>query len=131
MSVIIKGIEMPTDCDECMFDVWVDTADGGEEFCLVKEMTPITPITGQRAKWCPLAEIPTPHGRLIDADALEDVVSKINSRHGTWDIPITRGEFKTVERVLWEFPTIASGSADAPTVVISTVDTPTVVEAEE
>ena len=25
-----------------------------------------------RPDWCPLIEVPTPHGRLIDADAIQD-----------------------------------------------------------
>ena len=42
--------------------------------------------------------------RLIDADALEDVVYKMN-----WEwkesAGITRGEFKRIESVIFEFPT--------------------------
>lgn len=41
--------------------------------------------------------------RLIDADTLEDVVTEINNR---WEIPITRYEFKRIESVLFEMPTI-------------------------
>ena len=30
------------------------------------------PYEGGRPDWCPLIEVPTPHGRLIDADAIQD-----------------------------------------------------------
>lgn len=60
MSVLIKGMEMPQDCIECMrIELWnvfeCDVSDVEE---------------GQRLLSCPLVEVPTPHGRLIDADAL-------------------------------------------------------------
>ena len=64
MSILIKGMEMPQNCDNCLFDnsIW----------CLLnpKSADMIYDIADGRPKWCPLIEIP-PHGRLIDADALE------------------------------------------------------------
>lgn len=69
MSILIKGMEMPTSCDDCEFckrDI------SGYDWCCI-------PMTSGRSKpldepvakpdWCPLIEI-QPHGRLIDADAL-------------------------------------------------------------
>lgn len=41
-------------------------------------------------------------GRLIDADALDDVVQKLNENG--WEI--TRDEYKRISNVLFEFPTI-------------------------
>lgn len=64
MSVLIKGMEMPTNCCACpcaydnqcaatykypTFDEWYE----------------------QKPDWCPLVPVPD-HGRLIDADALEE-----------------------------------------------------------
>ena len=40
--------------------------------------------------------------RLIDADMLDDVVQRINENGGS----ITRTGYKTVDRILFEFPTI-------------------------
>ena len=40
--------------------------------------------------------------RLIDADVLDDVVQRINENGGL----ITRTEYKTIDRILFEFPTI-------------------------
>jgi hypothetical protein len=32
------------------------------------------PYGGYRPDWCPLIEVPTPHGRLIDADEFKDYI---------------------------------------------------------
>ena len=55
MSVLIRGMEMPERCGACFLRV------GGCKQRIYME---------QRPKYCPLVEIPTPHGRLIDADKL-------------------------------------------------------------
>jgi hypothetical protein len=61
MSIFIKGMEMPAHCGECPIEtnecrLW-------ENFVARWE---------RRHPDCPLVEIPTPHGRLIDADKLKD-----------------------------------------------------------
>lgn len=61
MSVLVKGMEMPRCCAECGIDV--DSCKLWEEFIKRRE---------ERHPDCPLVEVPTPHGRLIDADALCD-----------------------------------------------------------
>ena len=74
MSVLIKGIEIPKNCLECMFRMsyWKRAlTPSGEIFtygCMLngKEIN----ILEKRCKDCPIVEIPTPHGRLIDADEL-------------------------------------------------------------
>ena len=69
MSILIKGIKMPKCCADCpcFYDFISCQAlfDGTDDFSMsgfdeFKERLPN----------CPLAEVPTPHGRLIDADAL-------------------------------------------------------------
>lgn len=66
MSVLIKGMVMPSVCAEC----WLfhegycgATIDGRE--CDVD-------VFNAKTDWCPLGDVPTPHGKLIDADMLED-----------------------------------------------------------
>ena len=62
MSILIKGMEMPTGCLSCDFcNPFVD-----EPYCrrLMRRTPKVSRLDG-----CPLIEIP-PHGRLIDADAL-------------------------------------------------------------
>lgn len=59
MSVIIKGMEMPLRCMDCGVDTGLCGLWNGyaERY-------------SRRHPKCPLVEIPTPHGRLIDADEL-------------------------------------------------------------
>ena len=62
MSILIKGMEMPTSCGFCLFENHTD--DGYEcriNGCLTEYQN--------RPSDCPLVPVP-PHGRLIDADAL-------------------------------------------------------------
>lgn len=63
MSVLIKGMEMPTSCDECR--LFVDYG------CVPQNQWVNEEGTNKRLDNCPLIELP-PHGRLIDADALID-----------------------------------------------------------
>jgi hypothetical protein len=72
MSVLIKGMEMPPDCEKCPF------FDYEEGFCFAsgikgksgwyEYVLRLGGIKDGRHDDCPLVEIP-PHGRLIDADA--------------------------------------------------------------
>ena len=60
MSVIIKGMDMPKCCADCYVD----------EYALCGNLWAEVDVDKERHKDCPLVEIPTPHGRLIDGDAL-------------------------------------------------------------
>ena len=63
MSVMIKGMEMPKHCGYCRF-----AYDG---ICHALQVTRFDKETKDgKIVGCPLVEIPTPHGRMIDADAL-------------------------------------------------------------
>ena len=69
MSVIIKGMKLPKSCDSCDLIQFDD--EGLEAHC------PLSPYyrwcgtpPDYRPEGCRLERIPTPHGRLIDADAL-------------------------------------------------------------
>ena len=64
MSVIIKGMEMPKNCLECAIKTW--TEDEG----YVCPFSGIMALNIGRQNDCPLVDVPTPHGRLIDAGAL-------------------------------------------------------------
>ena len=83
MSVMIRGMEMPSGCNTCQlhvlcFDYYVCRAkklERGDYLDVDDEA-----IAGRRHSCCPLVEIPTPHGRLIDADELETHVDN------WWDI---------------------------------------------
>ena len=64
MSVLIKGMEMPALCQEC--DLYIEGAcyaKGYRDYRSIMDMS--------KPDDCPLIEIPTPHVRLIDADAIQ------------------------------------------------------------
>lgn len=62
MSILIKGMDMPISCEKCPFcyDYLHCSIDDSLHMYLYN-----------RHPNCPLIEIPTPHGRLIDANKLE------------------------------------------------------------
>lgn len=66
MSILIKGMEMPTHCIDCPFMVSRDNDD-----CILQsdEANENFENWEQMKAGCPLIHVPD-HGRLIDADAL-------------------------------------------------------------
>lgn len=68
MSVIVKGMEMPTSCASCRMAVCF--ADTGRAKCYAT-LSYIDPERGKRSYDCPLAELPEKHGRLIDGDEVK------------------------------------------------------------
>ncbi len=79
MTILIKGMEMPSCCDDC----WALDEYGDYPVCrITEEQRGYNFRTREkRMDKCPLIEVPTPHGRLIDFDAL----------------PATRVEWEDVE----------------------------------
>ena len=74
MSILIKGMEMPTRCGRC--DMCVPEADGDIDWHNVCCITGADIVdVGEKMVDCPLVPVP-PHGRLIDADALEKEAQK-------------------------------------------------------
>lgn len=71
MSVLIKGMEMPKKCDECHFyRYWDEMASSCRAFNKTRWIDDCD-MKKERHPDCPLIEVPE-HGRLIDADALEN-----------------------------------------------------------
>ena len=76
MSVLVKGMEMPKTCAYCRFiyadpNIEYEQPDGTKMVggcccCFTGNVIWNT----KRDDDCPLGDVPTPHGRLIDADAL-------------------------------------------------------------
>lgn len=72
MSVLIKGMEMPKRCLDCPFMISRDNDD-----CILQS----DEANAKFNSWddmkasCPLVEIPTPHGRLVDADKLFEEIN--------------------------------------------------------
>ena len=68
MSVLIKNMEMPKSCRDCGIEqegFWCGAQDGYQNTRC---------FTSERREDCPLISVPTPHGRLIDADALKATI---------------------------------------------------------
>lgn len=66
MSVLVKGMEMPKDCNTCCFHGFGDRDCKLIVCSLTGNSTPLSHMAD-----CPLIEVPTPHGRLVDADELK------------------------------------------------------------
>lgn len=114
MSVMIKGMEMPRGCNVCQlrdlcFDYYV---------CRAKKLDDgryldVDDVVGRRHRCCPLVDIPTPHGRLIDADNLVKVLQNTLDNY-----PDNYNDEKTVEKLI---VTVCKRYIE---------NTPTVIEAE-
>ena len=76
MGVYIKDMQMPKTCGECVFIAWKR---GVGQYCTINNKITFHvtlddfDVGYKRNGTCPLVPIP-PHGRLIDADALENEV---------------------------------------------------------
>lgn len=80
MSVIVKGMEMPLNCAMC--ERW-SICECLKEY---KDYESIIYAVDDgdlvRADDCPLVDIPTPHGRLIDADKFAETLKEVSIRQG-------------------------------------------------
>jgi hypothetical protein len=72
MSLIIKGMKFPKNCMECELRF---IARGLDTECIFSNDV-VDDCTDRRLYRCPLVELPTPHGRLIDADSLIEYINK-------------------------------------------------------
>ena len=70
MSIILKGIDMPKSCGECEFNYNLEGGSYEWWECVILH-DDINQFDTRRTD-CPLVEIPTPHGRLIDIDKVKD-----------------------------------------------------------
>ena len=71
MSILIKGMEMPTSCDSCRIMEFEDTNCVEEFYCGCPIVFKAHPQgVDHRPDYCPLIEVPEPHGRLIDENEM-------------------------------------------------------------
>lgn len=89
MSVLVRDMAMPSECEYCGFcryypqngNVWCNAKNK-----LLKErwINPNwTHLDVKKPEWCPLVEVPTPHGRLVE---FIDVVVTDDEDTGTQEI---------------------------------------------
>ena len=94
MSILIKGMDMPTSCADC--PIWsrcYELFAAQERF--IKE----------RPEWCPLVEVPTPHGWLIDAEALAGEYAEYVKRSNISDFAPTPNWNDAIS-LFWSAPTV-------------------------
>lgn len=110
MSVLVKGMKIPTICPKCIF------ADDENSFCRVANKYY---CWDGKPKWCPLVEVPTPHGRLIDADELQkkfDLAQKSLEQHGQ---EFSDAFMSTSQEISTEWWAVEQKLEDAKTVIES------------
>ena len=109
MSVLIKGMKMPSSCEKCRFSGF-----GG-----LRNERVVCMFTGANAYMnevqylddCPLIPVP-PHGRLIDADALMETFRE--RKRPT----LSDGKDGSKERVRYlDFISTLQAIKDAPTII--------------
>ena len=85
MSVLIKGMKMPSDCMSCELEEFYEFANSYRCPLIYKGYTSKIRQDGKLPK-CPLVEIPERHGRLVDADKLmaifSDRLERVAKRYG-------------------------------------------------
>ena len=116
MTILIKGMKMPENCYQCRFynSPCAQCRIIGRTYMNMSNQPSIRP------EWCPVVEVPTPHGRLIDADELKERIAATyysqeeKDQAPRDDIPWMNGCNTKVKEVC--------GMTD---------DAPTVIEAEE
>lgn len=78
MSVVVQ-MKMPENCFECPFSIIDDTADGAWCNALANQVYGYA----ERDEDCPvICSLPEGHGRLVDADALFDSITKFYEKYG-------------------------------------------------
>lgn len=86
MSFIVKGIDFPEKCGDCPccveYDngvcIYSDNYNTGM-YCSAQDSAPDVYDIHEKLNNCPLVEIPSPHGRLIDADRAAVAILMMNN----------------------------------------------------
>ena len=71
MSILIKGVDMPKNGE--MILCFASDENDQNTVCLILDSKTTKPIEHKG-----VVEVPTPHGRLIDAEALKNIIQKIH-----------------------------------------------------
>ena len=123
MSVIVKGMEIPENCWECVktdLNIAISVFGGMCPFC-EKIRTDHDMQTGRHPD-CPLGALPEKHVRLGDLDAVEKRIDRFFARE------CKRLGFESYEKADREAKLYLDGIINALGVVI---DTPAIIEAED
>lgn len=85
MSLMIKGMSMPKSCEECPCREYPEFSFESDWCCLNKKTISDVKVISPN---CPFIEIPTPHGRLIDADELIERIERFRDIHNYYPADI-------------------------------------------
>lgn len=109
MSLLIRGMEMPGSCSKCPMRYRTLTQ---YDFCAALEETIVGIHLKQgRLKDCPLVEVPTPHGRLTDADALAEKIWQARVQYQMLD------DTQTADKIMYGIYRVEQILAEAPTII--------------
>lgn len=111
-SVLIKGMKMPKNCEECDFCHWSNLHQTAR--CDRCDDEPVcadfgTDYKRTRARFCPLVEVPTPHGRLIDETI---VLERIRKSMGIKDLSFLYHAEKSVVNEIFHAPTVIEAEVE-------------------
>lgn len=103
MSFLVRGIEMPKNCEECDLSKTRHSSLGDIIDCkyigtVGSAFKDPYNILNDRHPKCPLVEIPTPHGRLIDVDALNTY--DVSPIYGFCVIGVTEEDIGLAETII-------------------------------
>ena len=97
-SVIVRGMEMPQNCDKCRFQSALRLYCDAMPYNFCGNTDDI-----ERPDWCPLIEISTPHGRLIDGDAYIKMMEEKCDHESSldeWVLKVCRGGVSIMPTVI-------------------------------
>ena len=101
-DILIKGMEMPKSCYVCAYHHWSNFwqiyvccaiwVEGDSIIIRGKDVQSTAILRSGRSEKCPLVELP-PHGRLIDADDLDNhILGHVDTRYCPTIIPANEVE---------------------------------------
>ena len=105
-DILIKGMDMPKNCSKCRFWCICNLLNEYKDYESILRDERIGK-NGTRHEGCPLVEV-KPHGRLIDADKLKQVMD--DATENDKDKPFYKMMYSYVIQVLAESPTALEAS---------------------
>ena len=98
MSVFVKNLDIPRNCRECP----IMHEYKGMDICTVPFRRIDNSYTRDKPEWCPLVEVSTPHGRLIDGDYLKEHITAC----ATNGRPLHKMELSELLEAIDDVPTV-------------------------
>ena len=85
MSVLIKNMKMPSRCFDCTFSKWSNLHQTMACNCGSHYFEPCfedysSEFYKKRADFCPLVEVPVPHGRIADMDESIKCIEEVKGK---------------------------------------------------